>query len=660
MKNETLSLSINKAKENNFLYNSSVENITELLECTHIPSWIEKSLEELLEGENWEELNNRFYTNLAFGTGGMRGRTIGNVITKAEQGSTHQNETPDYAAVGSNTLNEITLLRATKALFLHIKKWLAEEGLLSQPRLVVAHDVRHFSRKFCELVASAWTKLGGYALVFDGPRSTPQLSFTVRHQYAHAGVVITASHNPSHDNGFKAYFADGAQLVPPHDKEVVERYKRISISELLPLLTSAGEEPKLNILPVEDDLAYRAALEDSVLDPEILKENAPKLVFTPIHGTGAISAIPALWDHGVEVAVVDEQNQQDPNFSTVKSPNPENPEALKKGISVAQKTKSSLVLGSDPDCDRIGVAVRGKDGKFQCLTGNQVATMLAEYRLLVSKRKKILSDEGSNNVAILKTFVTTPMISRIAESFGVRCVNTPTGFKWMAEKLGKYEDQALIELKEKEGLALDFDATDLFVRIDILTRYSTYVILGAEESYGYLPLDIVRDKDGNASALAIAELFAFLKSSKTEPLQFLDNLYKKYGYHEEKTENLYFEGAEGNETIKKLAASYRTKKVSSIAGQKIVKFKDFLEKGYIDEDEDELPQENFLMLELENGFTVAIRPSGTEPKIKYYLFGCGEKNALDLEKSKEEVSLKMNEISEWLVSDAKERTNEHS
>ena len=655
MKNETLLLSLNKAKENNILYNSSIENISEFLECAEIPEWIVNSLEELLDGENWEELNNRFYTNLAFGTGGMRGRTIGNIITKAEQGNTRKTETPNYAAVGSNTLNEITLLRATKALFLHITKWLAEEGVLSQPRLVVAHDVRHFSRKFCELVASAWTKLGGYALVFDGPRSTPQLSFTVRHQYAHAGVVITASHNPSHDNGFKAYFADGAQLVPPHAQEVVKRYQKISISELLPLLTSPEGEPGWNILPIEDDLAYRAALEDAVLDPEILKENAPKLVFTPIHGTGAISAIPALWDHGVEVAVVDEQNQQDPNFSTVKSPNPENPEALKKGISVAQKTKSNLVLGSDPDCDRIGVAVRGKGGKFQCLTGNQVATMLAEYRLLVAKRKKILSEEGNNNVAILKTFVTTPMISRIAESFGVRCVNTPTGFKWMAEKLGKYEDQALIELKEKEGLALDFDATDLFVRIDILTRYSTYVILGAEESYGYLPLDIVRDKDGNASALAIAELFGFLKSSKTEPLQFLDNLYKKYGYHEEKTENLYFEGAEGNEIIEKLAASYRTKKLRIIAGQKIVKSKDFLEKGYIDEDEEELLQENFLMLELENGFTIAIRPSGTEPKIKYYLFGCGEKNALDLEKSKDEVSSKVKEISEWLVSDAKER-----
>ena len=321
----------------------------------------------------------------------------------------------------------------------------------SQPRLVVAHDVRHFSKKFCKIVASTWTKLGGYALVFDGPRSTPQLSFAVRHQYAHAGVVITASHNPSHDNGFKAYFADGAQLVPPHAQEVVERYQKISIDDLLPLLPFENNDINLNVLPTDDDLAYRAALEDSVLDPEILKNNAPKLVFTPIHGTGAISAIPALWDHGVEVAVVDEQNQQDPNFSTVKSPNPENSEALKKGISVAQKTKSDAVLGSDPDCDRIGVAVRKTDGKFQCLTGNQVAIMLTEYRLLVARRKKILFDEGISNVAVLKTFVTTPMISKIAEEFGVKCINTPTGFKWMAEKLGKYEDTAISELKEKRG-----------------------------------------------------------------------------------------------------------------------------------------------------------------------------------------------------------------
>ena len=655
MKNESISLQLNQAKEKNFLYESSVANILELIECDGIPDWIPHSLEELINDEHWEELNNRFYKNLAFGTGGMRGRTIGNHLTKSERGNSKKGETPKFAAVGSNTLNEITVLRATKALFLHIKKWLAEEGMLVQPRLVIAHDVRHFSRKFCELSASAWVRLGGYALVFDGPRSTPQLSFTVRHQYAHAGVVITASHNPAHDNGFKAYFADGAQLVPPHAEEVVKRYQSISIKELLPLLSFEKELPNWNVLPTENDLAYRAALEDAVMDPELLKENAPKLVFTPIHGTGSISAIPALWDHGVEVAIVDEQNQQDPNFSTVVSPNPENAEALKKGISVAKKTKSDLVLGSDPDCDRIGVAVRVSGGNYQCLTGNQVATMLAEYRLTVARRKKIISDEVQNSVAILKTFVTTPMISRIAESFGVKCINTPTGFKWMAEKLAKYEDIALAEIKEKEGLSLDFDGTDLFVRIDILTRYSTYVILAAEESYGYLPHDVVRDKDGNASALAIAELFAFLKSSKTEPMQYLDNLYKKYGYHEENTENLYFEGAEGSETIKTLASSYRTNQLKTISGLSVVKSKDFLEKGYIDEDEDELSQENFLMLELENGFSVAIRPSGTEPKIKYYLFGCGEKNPSNLEESKKEVSAKIQEISKWLVQDANVR-----
>ena len=655
MNNEELISLISKCRENKNLYGSSCENLLELVKCKEIPEWITESLWELFKNEDWEEINNRFYTNLAFGTGGMRGRTIGNYVTKAEKGTAKDKETPNYAAVGSNTLNEITVLRATKALFLHVKKWLAEEGILAQPRVVIAHDVRHFSRKFCELSASAWNQLGGYALVFDGPRSTPQLSFTVRHRYAHAGVVITASHNPFHDNGFKAYFADGAQLVPPHAEEVVERYEKISIQDLLPLLATDENEESWNILPTEDDLAYRAALEDAVLDPDTLKANAPKLVFTPIHGTGSISAIPALWDHGVEVAVVDEQNKFDPNFSSVRSPNPENPEALKMGIAVAQKTKSEFVLGSDPDCDRIGVAIRNTKGGFECLTGNQVATMLAEYRLVVAKRKKIIPEEGSHRIAILKTFVTSPMISKIAESFGVKCVNTPTGFKWMAEKLGKYEDQALIELKEKEGLSLDFDATDLFARIDILTRYSTFVILGAEESYGYLPLDIVRDKDGNASALAIAELFAFLKSSKTKPLDFLDSLYKKYGYHEEKTENLYFEGADGSEIIKKLAASYRSNQIKELAGVQVSGMKDFLEKGYIDEEEEELPQENFLMLKLENGFSVAIRPSGTEPKIKYYLFGCGEKNPIDLPKSKAEVSNKIQEIATWLVSDAKVR-----
>jgi len=653
---ETITENLNQAKERGELYESSYENACEILGNENLPQWVKNSLEELVSDQNWEELNNRFHTNLAFGTGGMRGRTMGNQITRAERGKSGKGETPEYAAVGSNTLNEITVLRATKALFLYVRQWMAEQGVLEQPRLVVAHDVRHFSRKFCELAANAWCRQGGYSMIFDGPRSTPQLSFTVRHQYAHAGIVITASHNPSHDNGLKAYFVDGSQLIPTHAEKVVEKYKGVSISELLPLLDKGDpQDPPWTVLQAGDDLSYRAALEDAVLDPELLQQHAPKIVFTPIHGTGAISAIPALWDHGVEVVVVDEQNKPDPNFTTVQSPNPENPEALKLGISVARKTKTELVMGSDPDCDRIGVAVKQKGSGFVCLTGNQVACMLAEYRLMVTKRKQLLEDGAGDRFAILKTFVTTPMLNRIAEGYGVRCVNTPTGFKWMAEKLGKYETDAMLELKEKEGLSLDFDGTDLFARIDILSRYSTYVVLAAEESYGYLPLDVVRDKDGNASALAIAELFAFLQSTQSSPLDFLDALYKKYGFHFEKTENLYFEGAEGSDTIAKLADSYRKTPLASIDGIAVVKTKDFLESGYIDEDEDPLPVENFLQMTLENGYSVAIRPSGTEPKIKYYLFGSGEKNAADLEVSKNEVIQKIETMAAWLVEDARER-----
>lgn len=643
------------AVEKKQLSESSYENLKEFIENKEMPSWIVESIDFLINNSHWEELNDRFHRTLAFGTGGMRGRTIGKLITDAEMGNAQKNETPAYAAVGSNTLNEITVLRATKALFLYVKQWMAEQEILEQPRLVVAHDVRHFSKKFCDLVAFAWVDLGGYAMTYDGPRSTPQLSFTVRNRYAHAGVVITASHNPSHDNGFKAYFGDGAQLVPPHAEKVVEKYNNIKLKDLLPWLVKGNFRKNWIELLTCDDLSYRAALEDSVLDPEILRVSAPKMVFTPIHGTGSISAIPALRDHGVEVAVVEEQNKHDPNFSTVDSPNPENPESLKRGISVARKTKSSLVMASDPDCDRIGVAARSKGGEYICLSGNQVACILAEYRLSALRKKQIIKEENSKKFAILKTFVTTPLLSSIAEGYGGRCVNTLTGFKWMAEKLAKYEQDAIIEIKEKEGLSLDLDGSDLFTRIDILTRYSTSVVLAAEESYGYLPLDIVRDKDGNAAALAIAELFAFLESNGTTPFEYMDGLYEKYGYHCERTESIYFDGAEGSNTIKRLASSYRNNPMEKIAELKVTKTKDFLESGLVDEDEDSLPSENFVYLELEDRFSVAIRPSGTEPKIKFYLFGIGEKSCSDLRKSKKFVDSKIEKIRKWLLEDAKLR-----
>ena len=477
-------------KDGNLLATAE-QNINEFLNLEPSPEWVSLGLEELINSNNWEELNDRFHCNLAFGTGGMRGRTIGKIITSTERGGSKEGETPAFACVGSNTLNEFTLLRATKALFNYLNKWMQQRGILEQPRLVVAYDVRHFSPKFSEIVSKAWVKMGGYAMVFDGPRSTPQLSFTVRHRYAHAGVVITASHNPYHDNGFKAYFGDGAQLVPPHDLGVVGEYNRINLSEISHWLQEGGlNDAEVAVLPTEDDMAYKGALEDAVLNPDLLKTTAPKIVFTPIHGTGAISSVPALWDHGVQVALVDEQSKEDANFSTVKSPNPENPEALLLGIKVAKKTKSPYVFASDPDCDRIGVAVEESKGSFTFLTGNQAACILAEYRLLALKHQQILRDDNGAGFALIKTFVTSPLITKIATGFGVRCINTPTGFKWMAQKMLKYEEQAQTRIQEEEGIGLDFDSTELFTRMDILSRYSTCTVLAAEESYGYLPLDL--------------------------------------------------------------------------------------------------------------------------------------------------------------------------
>jgi phosphoglucomutase len=648
-----------KAVEEGKLLTSAQQNILELQNLDKCPSWVTESLNELIDQNHWEELNDRFHSNLAFGTGGMRGRTIGKTITMAERGTSGDKETPNFAAVGSNTLNEITLLRATQALFVYTQKWMQLEGVLEQPRLVVAYDVRHFSQKFANLVSKAWIKMGGFAMVFDGPRSTPQLSFTVRHRYAHAGVVITASHNPYHDNGFKAYFSDGAQLVPPHDKAVVEEYNKISLSSVTGWLNgNEFENCHPTILKTEDDMAYKGCLEDAVLNPDLLKKIAPKIVFTPIHGTGAISSVPALWDHGVQVILVDEQGTEDPNFSTVNSPNPENAEALSMGIKVANKTKASYVFGSDPDCDRIGVAVLENKGNFTCLTGNQVACILAEYRLLALKSKQVLREGNEEGFALLKTFVTSPMLDKIALGYKVRCINTPTGFKWMAKKIRAYEEMASIRMLEEEGVGLDFDGSELFTRMDILSRYSTCCVLAAEESYGYLPLDIVRDKDGNASSLAIAEAFAYLESLNTNPLKFLDTLYKKYGYHFEKTENIYFEGAEGNRIIAGLVESYRKKPLETISEIKVIKQKDFSQDGYIDADDETLPVQNFIQLTLENGFSIAIRPSGTEPKIKYYLFGCGEPNAINLDSSKVEVHQQIDSISEWLIDDAHKRANQ--
>lgn len=642
------------AEKSKKIFPSTKANCEEYISLKSLPSWANESITELIEKECWEELNDRFYKSLSFGTGGMRGRTIGKIVTQEEKGKSSEKETPKHAAIGTNTLNEITIAKATKALFKYIEEWLSINGEFEQPRLVVAHDVRHFSPEFSKLVAITWEKLGGYAMIFDGPRSTPQLSYTVRNRQAHTGVVITASHNPYHDNGFKAYFNDGGQLVPPHAQKVVEYFNDFNLEEIVELLSTDRDLGELKLLGKEDDLSYGAVLEDAVLSPNLLSEQSVKLVFSPIHGTGGISTIPALLDHGVDVVTVKSQNQFDPNFSSVKSPNPENKEALSLSIDEAKRTKSDAVLASDPDCDRIGVAVRNEKD-FVCLSGNQIACLLAEYRLISLKSKQLLKPENKDGFTLLKTFVTTSMLEKIAKEHGVNCVNTPTGFKWMAQKLNNYEDRAILGIKEKEGIGIDFDSTDLFTRIDILSRYSKYVVLAAEESYGYLPMDLVRDKDGNAASLAVAELLAYLKSLDIKPLDFLDKLYIKYGFHYEKTENIYFDGAEGSEQIIKIMKSHRKSPCEKFNGLAVTKVKDFSHSGLLDEEDQSIEKENFIMITLENGFKIAIRPSGTEPKIKFYLFGESLPNPQNISETKEKIISQINELGAFLVNDAKER-----
>jgi phosphoglucomutase len=354
------------------------------------------------------------------------------------------------------------------------------------------------------------------------------------------------------------------------------------------------------------------------------------------------------------VKVVESQNTFDPNFSSVKSPNPENKEALSAAIEEGKKSKADAIIGSDPDCDRIGVAVRGEKD-FVCLSGNQIACLIAEYRLISLKSKQLLKPENESGFVLLKTFVTTPMLEKIAKSHGIHFVNTPTGFKWMAQKMSKYEEGATLSIKEKEGIGLDYDQTDLFTRIDILSKYSRYVPLAAEESYGYLPLDLVRDKDGNASALAFAEVLAYLKSLSIKPIDFLEKLYVKYGFHYEKTENIFFEGAEGSEKINKIMDSLRKNPLREINEVKIAKVKDFSQDGLLDEEDMPIAKENFLMITLENGFKVAVRPSGTEPKIKFYIFGESAPNSQDLTKTKEKIINEVEGIASFLNEEANKR-----
>jgi phosphoglucomutase len=628
---------------------STAENITAFL-AAGLPAWAKESIDELIAQAAWGELNDRFYRYLEFGTGGMRGRTIGVVTAAAETGTLSAAGSPEHAAIGSNLLNDFTLARAVIGLFRYTKKHLVSQHITAKPRLVIAYDVRHFSRHFCELAASTWTKLGGEAFIFDGPRPTPQLSYSVRWLKAHAGVVITASHNPPHDNGVKAYFDDGAQVVPPHDKGIVAEVNAVPLTELGAFL--ATDLAGVTTLGRDADDAYLEVAAQAVIDPRVLQQTKLKIAFTNIHATGSVHSIPLLIHAGCEVKPVLAQLNFDANFPTVKSPNPENAEALALAVALAERDNCDVVLATDPDADRMGVAVRNRAGKMELLTGNQIGALLADYRLTKYKERGWIPAAGSDRACIIKTFVTTQLQDAIGRAHGVKVINTLTGFKWIAAKMRVYENQ----LRATQPAGFDYEALPLAQRAKLLLQHSTFYAFGTEESYGYLPNDFLRDKDGNAACLMFAEVCAWVKSRGLTVPEYLDEIFLRCGFYLEGVINLYYEGATGNAKIKRILDTYRAQPPTKFGEVAVAKFQDFGREDIHDADGELIPKQDLYLVTLANGYSFAARGSGTEPKMKFYLFA-NEKvgHAAELPAVKAKVRTTLEALIKLIEADAKAR-----
>lgn len=631
----------------------AVQNLTAWLGAG-LPSWAAAAIDELVAKGVWSELNDRFYRYLEFGTGGMRGRTIGAVGAESETGLPDPLGTPAHPAVGSNMMNDFTLIRATIGLYRYVHEYLARADRYDSPKLVIAHDVRHFSRHFCELAASTWSRLGGVAFIFPAPRSTPQLSFSVRWLKAHCGVVITASHNPPHDNGFKAYFEDGAQVVSPHDRGIIEQVNAVPLADLSGFLQE--DLGRVITLGRPADDAYLAVAAQAALDPKIFRRQKLAVVYTNIHGTGGVATVPLLAHAGVSVAEVPEQVAFDPRFPTVKSPNPENAEALAHAVALAEKSGADLVMATDPDADRMGAAVRSRDGKLVLVTGNQIGALLADYRLVRSKELGLIPAGGSPNAALVKTFVTTPLQDAIGHAHGVKVINTLTGFKWIAAKLHGYEETLKGALLAKEGLALDYDALSLATRARLHGTHGTFYVFGGEESYGYLPNDFVRDKDGNAACLMFAELCAWVKERGMTVPECLDELYVRHGYFLEGVINIYYEGATGAAKIRRILETYRSDPPRAFGNVAVTKFQDFGRQTIHDADGEEIPKQDLYIVSLANGYSFAGRGSGTEPKMKFYIFARSAVAGIgDLPAVKAKVKAELDRMRGLIEADAKAR-----
>src|SRR6516225_9300327 len=634
------------------LIESSVKNIRSLLAASTTDLYL-NSVNQLADSCEWSELNDRFYQTLAFGTGGLRGRTIGKIVTTAERGNAREDERPEFPCVGTNAMNFFNINRATRGLVAYLQDWNRREGIPTKPKLVIAHDPRFFSKEFAELAAKVAAENGCDAFVFDSPRSVPELSFAVRHLHASAGIVITASHNPPHDNGYKVYFGDGAQVIEPHANGIIAKVNAITTESFTPLPTE--QQGKVTVIGKNIDQAYMRRLETLILDPRSIREaKSLRIVYTPLHGTGSVIIKPVLTRLGFNFQVVPEQDCFDGWFPTVKSPNPEFGEALTMAMNLAEKDNADLVAGNDPDCDRMGVAVRTKDGKMKLLTGNQIGSLLAWYRIKTLFDKGVLNKQNAERAVILKTFVTTDLQNAIANHYGVRCVETLTGFKYIGAKLANYERGI------PEQLRLSYaDLAETETR-RLRLAYSSFYVFGGEESYGYSGADFVRDKDGNGSVIMFCEVAAYAKSREQTVDQLLDEIYSAFGYFAEKTSSLVFEGAEGANKIANLMKSYAADPVREIVGLRVANIRNFERDAIRDFEGDLIPNTKMLMFDLEDGTRIAVRPSGTEPKIKYYLFAHRQPESerftsADLDRIKVAVEKQLEDLWNWLRKDAESR-----
>ena len=519
-----------------------------------------KEVQEMLDRDE-KKLIDAFYQDLEFGTGGLRG----------------------IMGAGTNRMNIYTLGMATQGLSNYIIKQCGNKGI----KVAIAHDCRNNSRYFAETAANIFSANGFEVFLFESLRPTPELSFAIRYYKCQSGVVITASHNPPEYNGYKAYWDDGGQVVSPHDDGIIEEVRKIkSVNKI----KFNGAKDKIRAIGKETDEAFLDEVLKMRLNPEVIEKHAGLgIVYTPIHGTGIKLVPPALKMYGfTNVISVPEQDKTDGNFPTVKSPNPEEPGALKMAIQKANETGAELVMATDPDADRLGIAVRDKKGEFVLLNGNQTGVLLSWYILSQFKERK----KYKGNEYIIKTIVTTDLIDTIAARFPVKCYNVLTGFKFFAELIRNLEG------KEK-------------------------YIGGGEESYGFLPGDYVRDKDAVASCAIIAEIGAWAKNKGKTLYEVLIDIYVEYGLYKEKLINIVRKGKEGADEIKTMMVVYRKNPPRVINNSRVVKINDYEtlvstdcisgEKNNID-----LMKSDVLQFFLEDGSKISVRPSGTEPKIKFY------------------------------------------